>query len=267
MPLTVQLDLFDSKVHGVLSYGRWLACTVDNAESMMNDRFDCWARALLGAPMWKHAAPLHCELGWQLSGYDHCVLAAALRDAKLRELADGDLCGDVYKMGLLLNVPSTWSRRASLCLRDRGVPAWLLDTTCTRTLDSYKTEIKKLLASTTLAARRSDLVRHGGSVPYGVFATDALSSVRLSGKLTLSWRQRLQMRNWSRFRTGVVVLAAKNGVRSTAKFQNCVFCNALVRNPMVMFCRSVSFGTCAGRHVWPELLLTTRLTQPFLWEF
>ena len=75
--------------------------------------------------------------------------------------------------------------------------------------------------------------RHGGSVPYGVFATDAFSNVRLSGKLTLSWGQRLQMRNWSRLRTGVVVLATRNGVRSTAKFQNCVFCNAVVRNPMV----------------------------------
>ena len=78
LPLVLAIPIFESKIDGFLSYGRWLLACVEGAEALYNSYFDQWALRLLGAPPWFHGAKAQSELGWALSGF-----ARAVRDMGL----------------------------------------------------------------------------------------------------------------------------------------------------------------------------------------
>ena len=63
------LELFDSKVEGSMRYGRWLLVLAEGAESMLNECYEGWARALVGSPPWRSGLIAAGELGWTLSGF------------------------------------------------------------------------------------------------------------------------------------------------------------------------------------------------------
>ena len=71
-----------------MSYGRWLLCVTDEAQSLLLDStYEKWSLALLGSQPWRSSAVAAGELGWVLSGSAQGVLDVAKRRASLWSLA------------------------------------------------------------------------------------------------------------------------------------------------------------------------------------
>ncbi len=83
-------ELFESKVDSLMDMGRWLFIMVEDAEKLVCEAYDRWARTLLGAEWYRNAGTCSSELGWSMSGYHRIVLAVAMRRAKLWSSGDGD---------------------------------------------------------------------------------------------------------------------------------------------------------------------------------
>ena len=79
----------------------------------------------------------------------------------------------------------------------------------------------------------TEVQRHGGSIPYGVFQKVRSCHLQRAKQLQLSWDVQCGLRSWCRFRAGAILLAGKSAAGSRARFKPCLFCGMLVRNEMV----------------------------------
>ena len=83
-------ELFESKVDSLMDMGWWLFIMVDDADSLVGDAYNRWARVLIGADWFRNAGTCSSELGWKMSGFQRVVLAFAMRRAKLWSSAADD---------------------------------------------------------------------------------------------------------------------------------------------------------------------------------
>ena len=115
------LPLADQIFEGVLQFARWLFI-----ESAMlaeaSGWFHRWAVGLLGGQPWRNSKVAAWLLGWDLSGGDRTVRAAALRRAKLWMLDDHDF----YKKAILLssNSDSSWCSQSLSLLQGYSLDDW-----------------------------------------------------------------------------------------------------------------------------------------------
>ena len=90
VPLAVAASIFDMKIEGGLRFGRWLWCVGEGSVLAMDEAYQGWARALLGAPPWRTSAVAEAELGWTVSGAGRGVIDVARRRVGLWALPEGE---------------------------------------------------------------------------------------------------------------------------------------------------------------------------------
>ena len=84
IPLPFAFRLFGGKIDACMRPGRWMyAVMASNAEELLNQKCDAWAKALLGVPPWQSARAACWELGWSLTGMARAVLDVACRRARI----------------------------------------------------------------------------------------------------------------------------------------------------------------------------------------
>ena len=122
LPWYVACELFETKVDSLLASGRWLFCLVTDAEPLINEHYERWARLLLGADPWRNPATCMSDVGWQVSGFARVVRAIALRRASLW------LRGASYWHAsfflLSPGVEGSWGARSASLLRGWSVLDW-----------------------------------------------------------------------------------------------------------------------------------------------
>ena len=89
----------------------------------MDDAYHRRARALLGSPRWRSGDIAASELGWEVSGFARAVLDVASRRARLWQLVDGDLYGDVFRASHHVSSVS-WAHRSRELLYKWGLADW-----------------------------------------------------------------------------------------------------------------------------------------------
>eukprot|EP00973_Karenia_brevis_P072344 10048599-Karenia_brevis.AAC.1 len=90
IPLPHALLIFDSKIDGALTPGRWLYVLADGAQCRLDTLLSDWSCALLGGAPWRNSAVSRWELGWTLTGFARAILDMARRRAKLWSLPEDD---------------------------------------------------------------------------------------------------------------------------------------------------------------------------------
>ena len=233
IPLTIALELFESKVDGVLAFGRWCFTLADCAQEVLDDVYQEWALALLGGDRWRNAAVAMSELGWKLSGHSRALVDVALRRARVWTMASGLLYRDAFQLAHNSGAPLSWAIRSANLLKAAGLVDWPQAPSNVRTLEDYSELVKSTLELLDGARAVTRIQEHRATVPHYVFQVGPSPHLRAAKALELPWQIQLCMRAWCRFRAGLVVLAGKNGRRSAAKFQSCLFCQSVVRNAVV----------------------------------
>ena len=254
IPLTVALDLFDSKVDNLLAFGRWIFCMVPDAKLRINGQVALWAKALLGGAPFRNTAVAMNELGWHLSGFDRAVLAVAARRAKLWTLPAGNLYGDTFKWAASSGGDSSWATQSARCLSEAGVPDWPRRPPYLGSVAEYVSHVRELLVQASLPAWTELVQTHRSIVPYSVYQATRSSHMHAVKRMALDWSDQLCLLSWCRFRAGYIVLAGRDGRKSAAKLQACLFCSRVIRNWVVhclsdctawSACRS-AFKLCRG---------------------
>ena len=140
VPLHLAMQLFELKVDAVLDHGRWLWVLAEGAEQTLDETYEMWARGLLGAQAWRHAAPLLCEVGWALSGFARAVRATAMRRARLFELPDGDIYGQAFRRAR--TIAGTWAARTEELLASWGGVEWPVFEQKAAGIEKYRDHVK-----------------------------------------------------------------------------------------------------------------------------
>ena len=230
-PYVAVCALFWSKVDSILDMGRWLLILVPNAQDIIDQAYVRWSRILLGVDWWRNAAACTSEMGFTHSGFARVVYAVAIKRAKLWLRGENDWharfffaanaqgCGWAACSALLL---STWQ------LQDW--PEWAVPGT---SLDSYRSYVLSVLSRSYLNWWSPTVLLHRAQVPYGQFVISPGASIRAWRGWSFSAAALSGMRSFCRLRCGQLTLRHLNGVRSTAHFQRCIFCDERTRNATV----------------------------------
>ena len=228
VPLPMALFLFEAKVEGILASTRWLWAGQAQRPNCLDEQLNRWAKAFLGAAFWRNSAVARSELGWHLGGNDRCTLDAAMRRARLSLLPPGDLYKNVFSAASAANCG--WAARSLSTLKAAGVTDWPEWTSPSRSLSCYRQHVIGQLYKNGYESWRREASNHSAQVPYLAIAE------RRGGYLTKilgdnsEWDVLLGTRAHCRLRAGLITLRSQSGRTSRAKFQDCIFCAAIVRN-------------------------------------
>ena len=190
-----------------------------------------WARQLLGAEAWRNEAVCESELGWCLSGAARGVRSVALRRARV-------LCSDSndwYRSFFIAcsHLCIGWAGSSSELLRRWGVPDW--PKVCDVCVDygSYSDRVTSSLHAHCAGAWKVRADTHGAQIPYCAFQCTPSTVLMDIKHLQLSFDALLCVRAWCRLRAGLICMRALHKRRSTARYQQCIFCGRGVRNATV----------------------------------
>lgn len=150
----------------------------------------------------------------------------ALRRAHLWALPADDLYGFVFRRSHDLS-GLTWTMQSRQLLADSGVldwPEWSVSCP-TGSMECYKAYVKSTLSALFCSNWRLDVSRHRRPVPYISLFQAPCQHLQQALALNLSWQCMLGQRSLSRFRAALFNLGHRNGKRSTAQNQECIFCN------------------------------------------
>ena len=233
LPLAVALEMFEAKVEGTLAFGRWCFALAPDALTALDDVYNEWALALLGADPWRNVSVAASELGWQLSGSSRALLDIARRRAKVLSLPLGSLYRDIPALALHCQAARSWSARSAVVLTNAGVTLWESRPPTAPSYDDYVEHARDQLASADLPRSVARIAMHRAVVPYSVFQTCPSPHVLRAKNLNLPWRTQLCMRGWCRFLAGLITISGRRGRASTARIQDCCFCGRAVRNSTV----------------------------------
>ena len=230
LPLHIAVNIFGGKVEGVFEGCRWILLMEQNAEIRLTSLYEGWARALLGADVWRNAAVAQGELGWHIPPYAKLVRAAALRLARLQSLPEDDLYRFVSDYAGRVSERS-WTFTCRKTLREWGIPEFS-DTGPGIHLSAYKDQVTAIVAARCLPSRQAQCTRHVAPIPYLDLTPTHSRVLDLVAASQLQWHVTIAVRSWCRMRAGLICVGHRHGNRSSARLQNCVFCDAMVRNPL-----------------------------------
>ena len=233
-PLPTALILFNLKVDSVLAHTRWLWIMLPAAQSVLDDQYQSWARALLGADAWRNAAVATSEVGWPLGGFARLVRATALRRAKLWTLPEQDVYRAAFERANSLECG--WAARSGQVLRQYGVsdwPVWQPSGIRAKSLTNYRSYVLSRLMEASRTDWTAVASQHNAQVPYLRFRKARCVVMRTLARSRLRWNCLVGVRAWCRLRAGLVVLRHSQRRISRARFQQCIFCHAIVRNATV----------------------------------
>jgi hypothetical protein len=209
--------------------GRWLFIMVPNVERILNDAYDRWARAFLGAEFWRNAAVCAHELGWLLSGFARAVLAMASQRAKW--WADGGWHSQFF---LKCHTKDCgWALQSSRVLSSFSVLDWPQWSSGGGTVADYRVYVKGVLLQHCHNSMSQQLRVHSQRLPYYVLEPEIHYMPAVFKALALPIGASCKLRHWCRLRCGLVALRHLGGRLSAAIFQSCVFCNARTAHPLV----------------------------------
>ena len=190
-----------------------------------------WARCLLGAEPWHNGAVCESELGLHMSGFARAVRSVALRRARVFQLPAGDLYRSMFEHTAAQGIGwSSWSLRL---LDDWGVPRFEPRVAGGSGYQVYKRIVDGVLCGKCAGAwvPRADM--GAAQIPYRSFQKVQSDKLALIQRLVLPWASQLHVRSWCRLRAGLLRLRCRDGRRSRARFQDCIFCGLTIRNAMI----------------------------------
>ena len=245
IPIHLAVSIFEVKVDAIMDHGRWLYVTGDNAKAHLDAMYATWAKALLGAPVWRNDGVSQLELGWRLTGYLRGVRAMVLRSARILLLPPGDLYRSVYECAR--EAPQSWHAKARAIMAVYNLPDFESAQKEGKSYAQYKTIITEQLYAHGTNELNSLAGAHRAVIPYNEFQVGPSAALKEINMLQLSWRTLLETRAWCRLRVGLLDLAHRG---------RCLFCGAGVRNPVVHVLgvckRWVSFRVALGYDTTPD---------------
>ncbi|CAK0888450.1 unnamed protein product, partial [Prorocentrum cordatum] len=245
VPLPVAASIFDMKIEGGLRFGRWLWCVGEGSAEAVDEAYQSWARALLGAPPWRTSMVAEAELGWTVSGAGRGVIDVARRRAGPWALQEGDLYRAVFQAahgwtGL------SWASRSLALLASWGVddwPGWARAHPGEQR-EAYIADVSSQVSRRCLAEWQARARQHERPVPLLSLCEGPVGDLAIALRAELGWEVLQGMRSISRWRAGLAggtagdaVLGHVGGRRSWAAVQSCVLCGARRR--------SLSFHACS----------------------
>jgi hypothetical protein len=268
VPLPWALSLLEAKADGSLAPGRWFyavhapdACvTLDNARTS-------WARALLGAQSWHNGFAVCWAIGWLMSGMGEAVVEIAMRRAKLWCLLLDDLYGSVFRGAHAC--ASSWSAKSRLLLEDWNVTDFI-DGDVTLGTGAYKR-----YAISVIGDRCMRDMTHGLSAKYSLLRDTMQASSAGTNffgckvQEMQDWHVLVGMRARLRLVLGILPLAHKACVSSSARDACCIACNKRTASPIthsVLVCEKWALereplkqAPCWGSEVTGRLARVLRL--------
>lgn len=222
LPLPVALSMFEAKVVGALSHGRWLEALVPEAEALLDAQFEKWARALLGADWWRSGAIATAEVGWSLSGFARTVEVVARRRARLWLLPDGDFYKEFFRWGGV--VPGkTWARASAQLLRDWGVLDFPPFASGGNGYQQYLQYVRVQLETRCRIQWKLMAGRHTAPVRYLEVQSEPGAAMMAIRRCPLGWDVLRFVRGWCRVRAQLQVFRA-----ARRRFAPCIFCDEVV---------------------------------------
>ena len=204
---------------------------VTDAEPLINENYERWARLLLGADPWRNPATCMSDVGWQVSGFARVVRAIALRRASLWLRGASDWHASFFLLSQ--SVEGSWCARSASLLRDWSVldwPDWHVEV---KSYQLYKSYVDSALVTACLPRWLARVQQHRSSIPYYRFDAQPGLVLDVCRHGHLPHDISMMFRSWLRLRCGLLVLSHLDGRRSAARFQLCIFCGSWIRNPMV----------------------------------
>ena len=229
IPLPLAVVLFEAKVDGVAQFGRWLIALAPNAESRLDQQYEAWAKALIGSPPWRNGVVAQYELGWCLSGYARAVKSMATRAAALSQFPSSDLVRTISSQS---QAEGSWWTRAHATFKEWGLPTWHQWSQNGADIAVYKCRVEAILADRCKRQVEARLQAHQGEIPYGNFQASPSNALSMALRAGLPWEVLLGTRSWSKLRLGLLELSHRNGHRSRAKEQSCLFCGRFTKRAL-----------------------------------
>ena len=126
-----------------------------------------------------------------------------------------------------------WAERSSKSLAEAGIDDWQTWCLAGQPSSRYTDYVSGVLRARSAKTWESLAAKHTAQVPY--LQTCGGRGGHLSACLShdLSWDVLLASRSHCRLRAGLITLRTVNGRRSTARFQNCIYCSISCRNSTV----------------------------------
>ena len=258
VPLTNATLLFESKVDGVVNFGRWLWTLSPGAQDHMDHAFNTWARLLLGAEPWRNADISCVELGWFLTGFARGVRSVVLRRARAWALEPKDWYKGFFRY---CNEAETgWASHSLQILSDWGIQDWPSVTDACPTYSTYSSYVSAVLLERCITLRSVGVSRHQSKIPYSTFQPCLLDVLSICRSANLPWLTQLQLRGWCRVRAGLACFSCVGGRRSSAEHQFCIFCGCGVRNAIKHCVATCSFWRSARISFLSTIPLGDQLT-------
>jgi len=165
-----------------------------------------------------------------VSGSGRAVIDMAMRRARVQSLPAGDLYRRVFEITNSQGIG--WAANSTAVLSDWGIRDWVnwqIDAP-SNNLRSYKAHViqqvrEKCLLEWTVGKQSSQL-----QIPYGLISDTPSSLLQDLKDGGYPWSSLLHARSFLRLRCGALRLAGIGGRQSEARFQDCIFCGATVRN-------------------------------------
>ena len=102
-----------------------------------------------------------------------------------------------------------------------------------RVLQACRKYVQQTLAARCTAARVSGLAGQRAQLKYTSFQTGVACMHAVAVSASLPWDVLIGMRGWSRLRISDLTLTHREGRRSAAKVQVCIFCSCQVRLSLI----------------------------------
>lgn len=256
LPLQCAVILFESKVDGSVSYGRWLTVLCPDAESMYNTYFNNWALDLLGAPRWRRPASSCSELGWATTGFGRALKDMCSRLAKISNYGDED----IYRQSAVdaCQSPFSWTASSLLLLRKVGLDSTWNKFIITKDAASFKREIASSLRDKARADATQALQCSSVVLPYLSLQVPASTLLCECRQCDLDWDVQIGVLSFCRMRASLVELGKEPHQLHGKKSWRCIFCNTGMRNPLIHV-----VGKCVmWQHRRDVYLLSSGLVAP-----
>lgn len=244
LPWFLVCVLFESKVDGILAFGRWLFILCPDAPAILDECYGRWAKLLLGADFWRNPGTCSSELGWTFSGFGRVVVSVAMRRATICCALESDWHASFFS--LASDEDGSWATRSSCLLAKWGILDWSAWSCSPKTLTRYRSYVRTAVAQASISDWQTTVRRHRSSIPYYEFeASPGLALPRLLS-VELSSSSHFKVRSWCRLRCVLLRLAHTRGKFSEVRYQDCIWCGCSTRKPLV-HCLSLCSHWCRFR--------------------
>ena len=124
-----------------------------------------------------------------------------------------------------------WATNSARVLQKWGLVDFIPRTGSCRS--AYRQAVTKSLEATCASRLKDRFLAHSAQVPYHVFALHPGGFLSILCHSTTPWDVLIGVGSFYRLRAGLISLRHLHGRQSAARYQNCVACNASIRNATV----------------------------------